>query len=70
MVERSGELRLAEEARAKLRVASEVGRDELQRHPALEALMRGEVDGAHSPSAEDGLDLVRAELVAGVHGHV
>ena len=70
VVERSGELRLAEEARAKVRVAGQGGRDHLECDPPLESRVRREVDGPHAAPAEDGLDLVRAELVAGVHGHV
>ena len=70
MVERRGELRLAQKPGAEVRVVGEVGRDHLQRHLPLEARVPREEDRAHPAAAEDGLDRVRPELVADVHGHV
>ena len=70
VVERRGELRLAQKPGAEVRVVGEVGRDHLQRHSPLESRVTGEEDRSHPAAAEDGLDRVRPELVADVHGHV
>jgi hypothetical protein len=64
MVERGGELRLGEEAIAEALVLRELGRDQLERHLAVQSQILGEVDDAHAAPAEEGLDQVAGELGA------
>ena len=69
MLERGGHARLAHEARAELRIARQLGRDQLEGHRALETLLHGPVDDSHATSAGDGLDAVAGEEPAGGDGH-
>jgi hypothetical protein len=65
MVERGGELGLADEPLAEPLVLRELGREYLERDLALQADVLGEVDRAHPPAAEGRLDPVPLELTAG-----
>src|SRR5581483_4112121 len=64
MVERSGEPRLAHEPRPEVLVICDLGNQHLQRGLAVQALMCGEVDRAHTASTEDPLDPVAGKVVA------
>ena len=70
VVERRGELGLAQEPGAKAGIVGVRGRDHLQRNAPFEPRVPREEDGSHAALPENGLDRVRAELVADVHGHV
>ncbi len=61
VVERRGRLGLLEEAALRGVVAGQIGRQDLDRHLAVEARVVGRVDDPHSAAADLGADRVRAE---------
>ena len=72
MVDRRGQLRLAQEAVAERLVLGEAGGQQLERNPPLEPQILGQVDDAHASPAEQRLDPVTGKLGADprVVGHV
>ena len=64
VVERGGQLRLAQEPVAEALVLCERRREELQRHSALQAQILRQVDDAHPAPAQDRLDPVVGDLRA------
>ena len=64
VIELGEELRFALEARQALLVLGEGGRQDLDRHLALQARVGGAIDLAHAALAELGGDLVGAEALA------
>ena len=69
VVEGRGRLGLLEEAALRGLVAGQIGREDLDRHLALEARVVGRVDDPHAAAAELGADRVRAEGGAWGEGH-
>ena len=65
VVERRREPRLAQETLAEADVAGELGREELERHAAVECEVVRAVYDAHPPAAEQRLDAVAGELASG-----
>ena len=72
MVDRRGQLRLAQEAVAERLVLGEAGSEQLERNPPLEPQIFGQVDDAHATPAEQRFDPVAGELGTDprVVGHV
>jgi hypothetical protein len=76
MVDRRGQLRLAQEAVAERFVLGQAGSQQLQRDSPLEPQILGQVDDAHAAQAEQGIDPVAGELgadprvVAHLHVHI
>ena len=64
VVERRGQARLAQETVAKLRVVSEIAREQLQRHGAFEPAVEGPVDLPHPAAADQRLETVAGEAQA------
>ena len=64
VVERSGDSRLALEARAEARVLGELGGNQLERDVAVELLLAGEVDDTHAAAADQALDRAAGDLHA------
>ena len=64
MVDRRGQLRLAEEAVAERAVLGEACGEQLERNPPLEPQILGEVDDAHAAPAQQRLDPIAGELGA------
>ena len=64
MVDRRGELRLAQEPVTERLVLGEAGGEQLERDPPLEPQVLGQVDDAHPAEAEQRLDPVAGELGA------
>ena len=62
VVDRSGELRFAEEPVAEPLAVRELGREQLERHLASEPDVLGEVDHAHAAPPDHALDPVATEL--------
>ena len=61
VVEARCELGLAQEALAEPRVVGELGREQLERRPSLQADLLGQVDDAHAAPADQPLDPVARE---------
>ena len=72
MVDRRGQLRLAQEAVTERLVLCEVRGQELERNPPLEPQILSQVDDAHAAPAEQRLDPIAGKLGADprVVGHV
>ena len=74
MVDRRGQLRLAQEAATERFVLGESGSEQLERNPPLEPQILGHVDDAHAAPAEQRLDPITGELGASprvvAHVHV
>ena len=64
MVDRCGQLRLAQEAVAERLVLGEAGSEQLERNPPLEPQILGQVDDAHPAEAQQRLDPIAGELGA------
>ena len=64
MVDRRGQLRLAQEAVTERFVLGEAGSQQLERNPPLEPQILGQVDDAHAAPAQQRLDPVAGELGA------
>ncbi len=64
MVDRRGQLRLAQEAVTERLVLGEAGSQQLERNPPLEPQILGQVDDAHAAQAEQRLDPIAGELGA------
>ena len=64
MVDRSGQLGLAQEAVTERFVLGEAGSQQLERNPPLEPQILGQVDDAHAAPAQQRLDPVAGELGA------
>ena len=64
MVDRRGQLRLAQEAVTERFVLGEAGSEQLERNPPLEPQILGQVDDAHAAPAQKRLDPVAGELGA------
>ena len=64
MIDRRGELRLAEEAVAEGVVLCETSSEQLECHPPLQTEVLGEIHDAHPAPAEQRLDPVAGELGA------
>ena len=62
MVDRRGQLRLAQEAVAERLVLGEAGSEQFERNPPLEPQILGQVDDAHATPAEQRFDPVAGEL--------
>ena len=68
MVQGGGKARLLEEAAPEQLVPGQLGRDQLQRHRALEREVGRPVDNAHAAATDHRLDLVAGEARAAVQG--
>ena len=64
MVDRRSQFRLAQEAVAERLVLGQTGSEQLERDPALEPQILGQVDDAHSAPAQQRLDPVAGEFGA------
>ena len=64
MLDRGGDPRLLGEPAREDVVGSRLGSDQLQRHPAVQARLQGEVEDPHPAPAQAALDPVAGELVA------
>ena len=64
VIERGGQLRLPEEALPEALVPGQIGGQQLQRHPALQAQILGQIDVAHPTPPEQRLDPVARKLRA------
>ena len=64
MVERGGQLRLAQEALPEALVARVLGREDLQRHRPTEIRVPGAVDRAHAAASEQDVDVIPADFAA------
>ena len=69
MVERGDGARLALEAGARIGIASDLGRQDLDRDRAIEARVAGSVDLAHAARADLGGHFIRAEASARTERH-
>jgi hypothetical protein len=69
MIEGCDSLRFALEAVGALGIVGDVGREDLERDASSEPRIDGPVDLAHATLAEELLDLVRAESIAGHERH-
>ncbi len=56
VLDRRGELRLAQEPLPEALVSGQLGREQLQRHPAAEGRVARAVDDAHAATAHEALD--------------
>ena len=65
MIERREHLRFAAEPRQSIRIAGQERRQDFQRDVAIELGVARAIDLAHTPGAERGEDLIRAESSAG-----
>ena len=72
MIDRRGQLRLAQEAVTERLVLGEAGSEQLERNPPLEPQILGQVDDAHAAQAEQRHDPIAGELGAdpGVVAHL
>ena len=61
VVDRGGQPRLAQEPLAEALVRGQLRGQQLQRHPALQAQVLGQVDDAHAAAAEQRLDPVAGQ---------
>ena len=69
MVQRGDGPRLALEARARIGIAGDVTRQDLDRDRAIEPRIAGFVDLTHAAGAERADDFIRTEPDSGVEGH-
>src|SRR5262249_9790259 len=69
MVERGQHLRFAPEPRESIRIGRDRRGEHLQRDVASELAVAGSIDFAHSTCADDGQNLVRAQMGAGLKRH-
>jgi hypothetical protein len=63
-----GQPRFPLQARAKVRVVHETGRQHLERHVAAEAIIVGAVHLAHAAAADQRLDAIAGQLAADLQG--
>ena len=65
MIQRREDLRFTLEARESFRIVGDYRQQDFDRDLSMQLRVAGTVHGAHSPGAERGRDLVRAEAIAG-----